>query len=66
MLEEKLDDITKEAELSNIGNVAYHDQLLHIMRFVHVGQDQLDNLRATVAQKAKENRLYIMTNVHLA
>lgn len=38
LLVEKLDDITKEAELSSIG------------------QDQLDNLRAAVAMKAKENR----------
>lgn len=42
LLEERLADITKQAELSNIG------------------QDQLDNLRAVVAEKSKENRELVL------
>ena len=47
LLVEKLDDITKEAELSSIG------------------QDQLDNLRAAVAMKAKENRYMVPSGVSM-
>lgn len=65
LLEEKLDDITKEAELSNIGTtiIPRNAKYVLIRCYLCIGQDQLDNLRAAVAQKAKENRYNLYVTV---